>query len=226
MPTISIVNTKGGVGKSTTALVLAQVFARNGTKTALLDADPNQPLIAWQEKTREPVENLEVIGSLTEENIMDAMEEAGERNRLVIVDVEGSANMKASYAMGLSDFVLIPTRGSQMDVEQSIRVLNFVKRTARQANRDIPYSLIFTCTSALRGRDFRFLQSQIAEAGIPVFSTEVTERAAFRAIMQIGGTIYSLTKDDVSKPEAAVENAEAVAAELIDVMKARKEAAA
>jgi chromosome partitioning protein len=225
MPIVSIVNTKGGVGKSTTALILAQVFAQNGTSTSVLDSDPNQPLVAWQEKTADQPENLTIVGDLTEENIMDAIEAAEQRSKLVIVDVEGSANMKASYAMGLSDFVLIPSRGSQMDVEQSIRVLKFVERTSKQTNRKIPYALLFTCTSALRGRDFRHLQIQLENGDIPVFESEMVERAAFRAIMQVGGTIYQLTKNDVSKPENAIVNAEAVAEELAALLKRKAVAA-
>jgi chromosome partitioning protein len=39
----------------------------------------------------------------------------------------------------------------------------------------------------------------------------MVERAAFRAIMQFGGTIYDLSANEVSKPDAAIKNAEAVA---------------
>ena len=47
----------------------------------------------------------------------------------------------------------------------------------------------------------------------------MTERAAFRSIMQLGGTLYDLTKGDVSKPESAIENAEAVGLAVVDLLK-------
>ena len=50
---------------------------------------------------------------------------------------------------------------------------------------------------------------------IPTLPVELTARAAFRAIMQLGGTIYDLTKEEVFKPEAAIENAEAFAREVV-----------
>ncbi|WP_306666057.1 ParA family protein, partial [Escherichia fergusonii] len=47
MPVISFVSSKGGVGKTTSAVVLAGEFAAAGRKVCLIDADPNRPLEAW-----------------------------------------------------------------------------------------------------------------------------------------------------------------------------------
>lgn len=44
MKTISLVNQKGGVAKTTTAMALADYFARAGQKTLLVDFDPQGSL--------------------------------------------------------------------------------------------------------------------------------------------------------------------------------------
>ncbi len=52
MPTIVFASSKGGVGKTTSALALAFVLAKAGAPTTLIDADPNAPLTRWAECQR------------------------------------------------------------------------------------------------------------------------------------------------------------------------------
>ena len=47
MPTIAFVSTKGGVGKTTSALLLAMGLAERGLTVSMVDSDPNLPLKAW-----------------------------------------------------------------------------------------------------------------------------------------------------------------------------------
>lgn len=226
MPVIAFANSKGGVGKSTTALVVAQVLAQSANVT-LLDADPNQPLAAWAERDREHVPaQLRVIANVTEENIVDQIDDNAARDPFVIVDLEGTANTAVAYAIGRADLVVIPMRGSQLDADQAARVINLIDRQRKAFKRDIPYAVLFTCTNVLRGRDFKHIHAQLAGAGIPVLPAEMVERAAFRSIMQLGGTIYDLTASDVTKPEAAIENAEAVTGAIIEHIRTKQGAAA
>ena len=46
MPVVSLVSPKGGVGKTTTALLIASTLDHRGQNVVLLDGDPNQPLTA------------------------------------------------------------------------------------------------------------------------------------------------------------------------------------
>ncbi len=46
---IAVVNTKGGVGKTTTAIYLATVASAQGKSTELLDADPQGSATSWAE---------------------------------------------------------------------------------------------------------------------------------------------------------------------------------
>ncbi len=213
MPVIVFANSKGGVGKSTSAVVLAQVLAHRGASVSLVDADPNQPLSQWWQRdpTHIPA-NLTLLPNVTENTITDVIDQAAANSAFVIVDLEGSANMAVSYAIGRADLVLVPMQGSQLDADQSRRVIELIRREEKAFRREIPYAVFFTRTSpVIRSKDLSHIEADLKANAIRMLPVEMTERAAFRTIMQLGGTIYDLTTAEVSKPEAAIENAEAFA---------------
>ena len=220
MPVISLCSTKGGVGKSTTALVLAQVLSTSVNVT-LIDADPNQPLATWAARFSDRVPRaITVVAKVTEETIVDEIDAASARHPFVIVDLEGTANVTASYAIGRSDLVLIPMRGKQLDADQAGRVVSLIEREAKAFRRTIPYRVLFTMTSpALLSREEKHIKAALEAKGIPILRTSITERAAFSAIFQVGGTIFDLTREDVSNPFGAMENAKAFASEVITTLK-------
>ena len=48
MPVIVTASSKGGAGKSTLTLVLAQALDAMGATVTIIDADPNRPLVRWR----------------------------------------------------------------------------------------------------------------------------------------------------------------------------------
>lgn len=220
MAIISFFNSKGGVGKSTTALIVAQVLAHHGRHVCLIDADPNQPQLAWKNIDPERVpDTLNIIGNVTENDILDVLDKVDTKNTTAIVDLEGSSNMSAMAALSRSDLVVIPIQGSQMDANQAASVVGVLRQQERIIGRKIPFTIIFTRTTALRDKNIRHIQQTIKEAQLPLLPVHMVERSAFRTIMQIGGSIYDLSSKEVNNPAAAIENAEAVTAAIAEYMK-------
>jgi chromosome partitioning protein len=79
MPTIVFASPKGGVGKSTSALILATELAGQGAGVTIIDADPNRPLSRWARRPGKP-ESLTVIADVTEDSIMDQIEQAARQS--------------------------------------------------------------------------------------------------------------------------------------------------
>ena len=69
MPVISFASSKGGAGKTTSAIILATELAR-GTDVILIDADPAGRLTRWAGLSRTPG-RIEVIASKGEREIQD-----------------------------------------------------------------------------------------------------------------------------------------------------------
>jgi chromosome partitioning protein len=220
MPTIIFASPKGGVGKSTSAILLATELAGKGASVTVIDADPNKPLSKWSQRPGKP-ENLTVMDNVTEDTIIDAIEGAEKTAQFVIVDLEGTASMMVGYAMSRADLIIIPSQGSQLDAAEAVKALKLVKRQEKAFNRQIPCSVLFTRTSAaIETRDLKDVQAQLTEAGVPVFATQMVERAAFRAIFSYGGTLSGLDGSQVSNVKAAQQNARSFAAEVVALLKA------
>ena len=225
MPVITMCSTKGGVGKSTIALILAQSYSAAGSNVTLIDADPNQPLATWAKRFAKSVpSNLTVIGDVNEQNIIDVIDTAALKDPFVIVDLEGSANMTASYSISRADLVLIPLRGKQLDADQASRVIGLVDRESKAYRKEIPYAVVFSLVSALKSREYAHIRKTFESKNIPILSVDVTERAAYSAMFQLGGSLFDLTEEDVSQPKVAVGQAVELSKAVL-AMLPKKEAA-
>lgn len=219
MATISFASSKGGVGKTTSALLFAGELVHAGAKVAIVDADPNKPIRRWAELGHVP-EAMHLVTDVTEANILDIIDEMEQRFPFVLVDLEGSANMLVSYAISRSDLVIIPLQGSQLDLNEAGKAIGLVRRQEQAFRRAIPFRVLLTRTSAaIRPATLKHIEAELAANGIPVFRTMLMERDAFRAPFSFGGTLRTLPEGALRRPEAAFENAEAFAQEVVDTLK-------
>lgn len=217
MAVIVFASSKGGVGKTTSALTLASVLAANNVGTTLIDADPNAPLRRWAERfPGEVPQSLNVesaLGSDVAERVDNAV------NPFVIVDLEGSKNVEVSVGLGRADLALIPMKGSQLDADEAASIIKLIKRQETVFKRKIPFRVFFAQTSAIiEDKGMREIKEQLSDNGIPIMKTSLVERSAFKAPFRLGGTIYNLSNKEVRNPHTAIENAEAFATEIRDVL--------
>ncbi|WP_407965860.1 AAA family ATPase [Bartonella sp. C271] len=219
MPVITMCSTKGGVGKSTMALVLANVFAKAGSKVKLIDADPNQPLVMWMKRSMDIMpDNIEVSGDITEQNIISCIDEAVEKFPFVIVDLEGSANLAAAFAIGRADLVLVPMRKKQLDGDQIGKIIALIEQQSQFLKRKIPFRIVFSMTNTLNSREAQHIEKTLEKANIPVLPASLTERGAYSALFQIGGSLFNLSSSDVTNLKAAQENAMIFANAVIQIL--------
>jgi len=219
MPTIVLENPKGGSGKSTSAVVLGTELANRGATVTMLDGDPNRAISNWAKRSKLP-KSLTVEAIASEETIIDQIEEAARRSTFVIVDLEGTASVMASYATSRADLVIIPTQGSHLDAEQSARAIKLVRSQEKAFGRKIPFAILFTRTSvAIRTRTFQSIEDEFASKNIPMLKSHVHEREAFRAIFSFGGTLQTLGEGDVSNIRGAIINAHTYVSEVVSMLK-------
>jgi chromosome partitioning protein len=218
MPTIAFASSKGGAGKSTAAVLLATELAGRDASVSIIDADPNQPVSRWSRKPGRP-DKLTIISSVTEETLIDAIDAAARKTAFVVVDLEGTASLMVAQAMSRADLVVIPTKGSELDAIEAVKVIKFIGRQEKAYNRAIPFAVLFTQTNpAVRPRTLKSLEQDMLQQGIPLFRTALYERDAFRAIFSFGGTLSGLNPNAVGGVPAALNNARQFTAEIVAML--------
>lgn len=219
MPVISFASPKGGVGKSTSALLLASGLAAAGGSVTVIDGDPNRTIHRWAESCAEP--GFRVLELPSDDAIIDQIEEAAATSSFVIVDLEGSANLAMSRACSRTDLVVIPLQASPVDARQASRAIRLVMAESKQLRREIAYRMLFTrLNPAIATRDEREIRAQFGEAGIPVFATALNERAAFRAMFAHYTPLWSLEPAQANGLDKARENAAAFVREATEAVRA------
>lgn len=217
MQVIVFASSKGGVGKTTSALTLSSVLTCHGAPTTLIDADPNAPLQMWSKRFPEGVPALLTIKTAFRTDVAEVIDSAADP--YVIVDLEGSRNEEVSVAIGRADLVLIPMKGNQLDADEAVNVIKVIRRQETIFRRAIPFRVFLSQTSpVIMDKGMRDICSQMRANGIPMLRTAIVERSAYKAPFRLGGTIYELTDKEAKNPAAAISNGEAFAEEVRDVL--------
>jgi chromosome partitioning protein len=224
MPTIVVASSKGGAGKSTTSVILATELAGKGASVSVIDADLNKPIAIWSLRPGKP-KNLTVIHEVTENSITRQIKEEALKSAFVIVDCEGSANLKVVHAINRASLVIIPTQGTQLDAAEAAKTVELVRSLEEGKEKKIPMAVLFTRTSpAIRPRSLLKIEADFIKEGVPVLETQLHERAAFAALFSFGGPLSELDPGQVSNIPAAIVNARALAGEVISLLENSAEA--
>lgn len=224
MPVIAFANSKGGSGKTTSALLLACALAEQ-KPTTIIDADPRHPVTTWGEMDGRP-DSLTVITNQSEKTILDEIEGAAEKDPFVIIDLEGTASRLMSYAISQADLVIIPLKEQQQDAMAALDVIQEIHRDMKATRRKIPYSVLFTQSrAAVKSRTAKHIAKQFRDnPKIDTFNVEIHERDAFSAIFTIGGTVRDMSAKSVGNLDKAIENIDGFRDEVIAKLRALREA--
>lgn len=202
MPTIAFVSSKGGVGKTTSALLLALGLAEAGERVSLVDSDPNLPLTAWAALPGKP----EAIGLFHAPNFQDLpgqLRSAKTAAAWSIVDTEGGAPRMGGLAIANADLVITPLAASPLEAREAVKAAKLVEDISRREGRAIPLLGLFARTPAGRRRAFEEIRAQLDAEGVNTMSTALSDKEAFRALFARGGGLSGLNRRQVSGVAAA-----------------------
>lgn len=219
MPNVVFISPKGGAGKTTAALSLALGLADRGQRVAMIDSDPNKPLVHWAGLANRR-DGISVHPAPTVQDIRDAAREAERRNPdWFIVDTEGSERGSMVFAAMRFDLVLTPLAGSQLDLREAIKASQLVEAFGRRAGKPLLHRALLTrVPAAIKPKMLKSVVTQLRDAGVQILPTPLLEKEAFRALFHIGSGFEALEHNGVFGAAAARQNAQALVDDVTAVV--------
>ena len=229
MITFAFANPKGGTGKTTSALLLAEQISRANVRVTVIDCDPNQNILEWalrrEESGRETP--FEVLPRPSEDDLIDMVDSLVGRTDYLILDLEGTASQAVTFALSRTDFVLIPLEPNSVEGPHAARAVALVKRTGHLMHRDIPYALLLNrCNAAFETAEERALRQEVATCNVNLLPVALVRRSAFTRIFGEASLLSELAettkeareRDRIAK---AMENVQAYTESVVNTLKER-----
>ncbi len=213
---LSILNQKGGVGKTTIAIHLAHALSLRQFSVLLVDSDPQGSCRDWAAARQKEIP-FAVIG-LDRPIIHEQLPKLAANYEYVVVDGPPRVSALTRSAIMASDLVIIPIQPSPLDIWAAHEVIELIKeariykpelQAAFLVNRKIVNSTI--------GRE---VNEVLQEYEIPILEQAISQRVVFAEALNSGNTVLETASNSPAAKEilaltneilAAIEEEEYVA---------------
>lgn len=200
---ISILNEKGGVGKTTIAINLAYFLSTlNQGKVLLVDADKQASISDWSRQSEGKYIN---IMRMDHPSIEHELPKQKENYSFIIVDGPGSLSEITKAINRCTDVIIIPVTPGPLEYFALEALIQLIK-DRQQVNMekkppiDGPKAAFLINRARPNLRIFKRLRSGLMEYDIPTFSSNIIDRITYAETIEEGRTIYQ-GKDKKAKEE-------------------------
>jgi chromosome partitioning protein len=200
---IAVLSEKGGVGKTTLAIHLAWMLAKQEEDVALVDADPQASVLAWYEERKgdAPFRILEHAkptfhedfwpsGDFTRSEYED-LAKKGLLDDFYVIDCPPRVTDIARSAILVADLIIIPITPSSLDVWAGQNTIELIEESKeyRDRSQEPPYCIVLNRV-IVNTEISRKVDAALRNAGMPVMDTWIKQRVAYAECISAGKTIF------------------------------------
>ena len=184
---IAVCNQKGGCGKTTIAVNLAQAFANLGQRVLVLDMDPQASAMDWAWD----IDTLDVVnmGGLHKRITPADVRRIRTQYDLALIDCPPSYAQPSAEAVRVADLVLVPVQPSQLDVWATSAIVDLIK-ARQQVGQGKPRAAFIMSRVAPRTLLSKGLRETLALQDFPTLASSTTQRVAYAEATQSGQTVF------------------------------------
>lgn len=188
--TLAVANLKGGVGKSTLTIHIANFFSQVGHKTLIVDADPQGTCRQWAARASENGHGGPAVVAIEGKTLRRDLPQIAEPYDAVLIDSPGKLGIEARAAMLAAHLVLLPICPGPADFWALSETMHVVE-DARGLRPDLRFAVVFNKTD--RTALTRSIRGSLEGAGVHLFDSTIGNRVAFgeATLMGQGVTDYA-----------------------------------
>lgn len=185
MPIVSILNQKGGSGKTTIAINLARAYQLMGHSVLLVDSDKQGSSRDWQSADENNPLPLLILDNVSIDK--DIKKVMGQFD-YIIIDGSPQATEIAIATIRASDFILIPMQPSPFDIWASSNLIELVKQ-GMTTNPNITAGILLTrlVKNTKIGNE---ISQIIHDFELPVLTSTIGQRTCYSYSASLGKTIF------------------------------------
>jgi len=184
---VSILNQKGGSGKTTLAVNLTRFFTKNDRgRVLLVDSDPQGSARTWHEKSEG---NLIRMVALDRPAILTSeVLKLKEDYDWIFIDGVPQISGMTIAAIKCSDVVLVPVQPSPYDIWASEDTIRFVK-DYQDYTGGKPKSAFVVSRKIVNTNIGKEINAELAKYDLPIFTNGTCQRVAYAESAAVGLTV-------------------------------------
>jgi chromosome partitioning protein len=186
MKVISVLNQKGGSGKTTICVHLARAFQLKGKKVVLVDSDPQGSARDWSALNEG---NLITVIGMDRPTLSKDIQALANTYDIVFIDGAAQLADMVVSAIKCSDLVVIPVQPSPYDIWATVDLIELVK--ARQTVTDGKPMAVFIPSRQIKTSKLaKEIRSILAEHQMPILEGGTLQRVAYPKSVIDGSTVF------------------------------------